>query len=317
MWRIALIVAGLAAVLAACGGDDDKTGDAGDPSAREQALRQTAEKAFAAFRDGDADDFYSYFSDGFHDRCDIKDFRRLMGIASAFLSMIEDGEFEIENVRFEGDRAYLEAKFVSDGDDALNSDGEGVFLDFWVLEDGEWKTDVEDEKPCDLDSVFDDDGGSGDEKTPAPTGPGTSRDEAVALGETVRAGDLEVTVLDADLDAAEAVRAQNEFNDPPRPGNRFVLVRVRVRHVGDGEETIQASTSDVKLTGSRNVLYDNFGDASCGAFLEGELRGEMFPGGTLDGLVCFQIPRDETDLILVAQPFFSFEAGDRRFLALE
>ena len=198
MWRIALILAGLAAVLAACGADDGKTGDAGDPEAREQALRQTAEKAFAAFRDGDADDFYSYFSDGFRDRCDIKDFRRVMAIASAFLSMIKDGELEIENVRFEGERAYLDAKFVSDSDDALTGDGEGAFLDFWVFEDGEWKTDVDDEKPCEIDNAFGGDGdSSGDEKTPAPTGPGTSRDEAVAFGETVRANDLEVAVLDA------------------------------------------------------------------------------------------------------------------------
>jgi hypothetical protein len=316
MWRIALILAGLAAVLAACGGDDGKSGDADDPAAREQSLRQTAENAFAAFRDADDDDFYSYFSDDFHDRCDIKDFRRLMAIASVFISMIEGGEFEIVDVRFEGDTAYLDVTFVPEGGDALTGDGEGAFLDFWVLEGGEWKTDVEDEKPCDLDSVFNADGG-GDDETPAPTGPGTSRDEAVALGEPVRASDLEVTVLDADLDAAEAVQSQSEFKDPPRPGNRFVLVRVRVRHVGEGEDTIQVSTSDVKLTGSRNVLYDNFGDASCGGFLEDELGGEIFAGGTLDGFVCFQIPRGETDLILVAQPFFSFDDGDRRFLALE
>ena len=70
-------------------------------------------------------------------------------------------------------------------------------------------------------------------------------------------------------------------------------------------------------SGSRNVLYDTFDEASSCGFLDDEISGEMFPGGELEGWVCFQAPADEADLILVVEPFFSFDDGDRRYIALE
>jgi hypothetical protein len=143
-----------------------------------------------------------------------------------------------------------------------------------------------------------------------------SRQEAVAPGETVRSGDLEAVVVDVDLDAADAVLAMSDFPEPPAAGNRFVLITVRVRHAGEGDETLRASSGDFKITGSKNTLYDGFNEHSCG-FIDGELSEELFAGGEAEGLVCFQVPSDETSLILVLNPFFSFEDGDRRFMALE
>jgi hypothetical protein len=43
----------------------------------------------------------------------------------------------------------------------------------------------------------------------------------------------------------------------------------------------------------------------------------MFPGGELEGFACFQVPEDDTGLILIVQPFASFDDEDRRFIALE
>jgi hypothetical protein len=92
---------------------------------------------------------------------------------------------------------------------------------------------------------------------------------------------------------------------------------VRAEHIGDGEETISVSGSDYKLTGSSNVVYDTFEqETSCG-FFTGEISGEMFPGGSVEGDVCFQVPEAESALILIVQPFFSFEDGDRRFIRLQ
>ena len=96
-----------------------------------------------------------------------------------------------------------------------------------------------------------------------------------------------------------------------------MLITVRVRHAGEGAETLQVSSGDFKITGSRNVLYDNFSDEhSCG-FIDDDLSGELFAGGEIEGSVCFQLAEDESDLILVVDPFFSFEDSDRRFIALE
>lgn len=305
-----------AAVGTACSGGGDNGSGAGVD--RERDLRETVETVFKAFQDGDIVAFYGYFTDDFQNRCSEKDFREIMVLARVFITGLDNVDLEVGSISFEDDDHATANIFITgDGGEAFapTEDDDG-FFDTWVREDGDWKTDIDDPKPCDL--SFDTGGGNSDsdDETPVATGPGTSRDEAVAIGDTVASGDYEATVLGVDLDAADDVLALNEFNDPPRSGQRFVLATVRVRHAGTGSETISVSSSDFKLTGSANVLYDSFGDASCG-FIEGEIAGEMFPGGEIEGTVCFQVPQDETSLILVAQPFFSFDDGDRRFLALE
>ncbi len=317
MWRIVGVAALCLLLTSSCSGDDDG-GGASDPDTREQVLRGTVEDAFAAFRDAKIDDFYAYFSTDFHDRCEIGDFRRVMAIAQVFITELDQSEFTIEDVTFEGDdRATVKAKFESSDEDSSVSVGDtGGFLDLWVLEDGEWKTDIDEEDPCDLSTGFGEDDDEDTDETPVATGPGTSREEAVPVGDSVRSVDLEATIVEADLDATEQILARYEFADPPATGNRYVLLTVRVRHAGEGSETIVASSSDFRITGSRNILYDGFSDNSCG-FIEGELQGELFSGGEVEGLVCFQLPQDEVDLILVLHPFFSFEDSDRRYLALQ
>jgi hypothetical protein len=303
-------IAALLALFAAC---DSSDSDA--PADREQELRDAIDAAFTAFQDGDVEEFYAFFSEEFHERCDEDDFRDIMAVVRVFISSLDDVELRVEDIEFEGDDHATANIFIDgDGGDGFSaSDDDDGFLDTWTREDGEWKTDIDDPEPCDL-SV--DTGEDDDEDTPVVSGPGTSREEAVEIGETVMAGDLEVTVTGANLDAEEEVLAISEFSDPPRAGQRYVLARVRVRHAGEGPETISVSSSDFKITGSANILYDGFGDSSCG-FFDGQIDGEMFPGGEIEGTVCFQIPVGEGGLILVAQPFVSFDDEDRRFIALE
>lgn len=315
MLRVFSLILGCVALFAACSSDDGGS----DSASREEELRDTIDAAFTAFQDGEVDEFYEFFSEDFQDRCSEKDFREVMALARVFVSALDDVRLEVEGIEFEDDD-HATANIFIEGDESdgfsVNEDDDG-FLDAWVREDGEWKTDIDDPEPCDLSFDGDvTDGGDDDEETPVASGPGTSRDEAVGIGDTVTSGDLEITVVDANLDAEEAVFVLSEFAEEPRIGERYVLVTLRARHGGEGSDTITVSTGDFKLTGSENVLYDGFGDTSCG-FIDGEIQGEMFPGGELEGVVCFQVPEDETGLILVAQPFISFEDSDRRFIALE
>jgi hypothetical protein len=208
----------------------------------------------------------------------------------------------------------VQAKIDVEGADIEGEDEEGSFADFWVLEDGEWKADTTEENPCEF-------GGAALGATPTnpdddePSGPGASRADAIPLGESVTSGDLRVTVTGVNADAASEIMAQDDFVDPPAAGNRYVLIDLHVEHAGSGEETLSVSGGDFELTGSRNLVYDNF-DNGCG-FYSGEVDGEMFPGGALDGSVCFEVPADETGLILILAPFFSLDDEDKRFLALE
>jgi hypothetical protein len=326
--RIAAILASIALLFAACGGDEGSAGDGvttgrDQLERREDDLRETVAESIEAFLGGDADAFYAHFSASFQARCEIKDFRAILALAAVFIGDLSEREVDVEiaGVRFEDDRAFVTARVDVEGVDFDDGEDEGSFSDFWVLEDGEWKADTEDEHPCDLgDGLFGgeptvtgDDDDSGD----IPAGPGASRSGAVAPGESVTSGDLRVTLLDVNFDAADAIIAADDFVDPPAAGNRYVLITVRVEHVGEDDESISVSSGDFELTGSRNVVYDTFSEESRCGFFSDEISGEMFPGGSLEGDVCFQVPEVETDLILIASPFFSFDDTDRRFLRLD
>lgn len=153
---------------------------------------------------------------------------------------------------------------------------------------------------------------------PEDTGPGTSRSNPATLGTSVQTpNDLEVSIAIVDLDAWPLVQAENQFNEPPLEGSRMVLVTVSVTYSGTGDETVSVSSNEFSLTGSRSVVYRSFDDGVyCGSIPE-QLDGELFSGGTIEGNVCFQYPEDETDLILIVEPTFSFDSSERRYLSLD
>ena len=151
------------------------------------------------------------------------------------------------------------------------------------------------------------------EATPTPVA-GRSRSNPNPLGQTtVVPPGWEITVLDVNGDAWSVVLAENQFNDPPEEGYRMVLITVRATNAQTGEETDRISYGDFALVGSRNQVYQTF-ERSCGV-TPNDLGAELFPGGTVEGTVCFQAGVDETNLILIAEP--SWDTEDRRYFALE
>jgi len=73
--------------------------------------------------------------------------------------------------------------------------------------------------------------------------------------------------------------------------------------------------SDIQfeMAGSRNIVYNTL-DPWCGIIAD-ELMGEVFPGGTVEGNVCFQAGINETNLLLIASLTWSDQ--DRRYFALQ
>ena len=94
-----------------------------------------------------------------------------------------------------------------------------------------------------------------------------------------------------------------------------MIVRVRVQNIGGSttEETGIAE-SDFKFVGSLAVLYSPF-EQSCGVIPD-ELDAKLFQGGVAEGNVCFQIPVEDSDLVLIYDPLFSFDPSERRWLSL-
>jgi hypothetical protein len=120
-------------------------------------------------------------------------------------------------------------------------------------------------------------------------------------------------VLDFNPDAWPVVLAENQFNDPPAPGNRMVMVRVGVTNVQADDEPAWISSSEFYFVGSYNVLRSTYGQESRCGVIPDELGEELFRGGYADGNVCFEIPVDETALRLL----YEYAWDDYIFFAVQ
>jgi hypothetical protein len=129
---------------------------------------------------------------------------------------------------------------------------------------------------------------------------GISRDNPIPLGvRAIMSDGIEMTVLSFDRDIWPKVRASNSFNTPPAQNKRMLMIRIRVKNVASPEEPVRwAYPSEIALIGSYNTVWKVPG-SSCGAVFPdhfGEV--ELYKNGEKEGNVCFQVPNDETNLLL-------------------
>ncbi len=118
----------------------------------------------------------------------------------------------------------------------------------------------------------------GDRANPVP--PGTVAD----IG-----GGWRLQVLNVNPDAAAAIAAVNQFNEPPPAGNSFTLVTVAVGYFGL-EDPKSAFETTISAVGASNVELP----AECGVVpQELDSFGEIFTGGVVVGNVCFVTTPDD------------------------
>ena len=142
---------------------------------------------------------------------------------------------------------------------------------------------------------------------------GFTLDDPVSAGEVLMGSDgTVIRVLGIVEDAREQIAAENQFNDPPEEGMRFFMISVEVAYPPDASGSVEVASYDFKLIGNNRVVHDS----SCGFSVIPDALGsvEVFSGGQAIGNICFQIPEDETGLILIHEP--GFGSGGRRFLSL-
>ena len=121
----------------------------------------------------------------------------------------------------------------------------------------------------------------------------------------------ETVVTIINNDAWQVVREENQFNDPPEPGNRFYMVTVEVVNVA-GASPLNVSPLDFELLGDDRVVYTTF-QHYCGVVPD-ELWGEVYQGGRVQGNLCFAVGADEAGFVLIHSPDF---LGEKRFLSIE
>ena len=145
------------------------------------------------------------------------------------------------------------------------------------------------------------------------------------LGTSVRTHDgLDLTVVHHTDDATQLI---NDFTllgiIPPLEKHRVTLIRVRIRNT-EGPDELNLDHSGFRITGSSGGVYypQSRSFHPCFKFPD-ELSLSLFLGGIGEGNICFEIPEDETDLILIYDPipiqFLQFEpqwTANRRWLSV-
>lgn len=137
-----------------------------------------------------------------------------------------------------------------------------------------------------------------------------TRSNPLAPGAAFRIGDWELAVTSVEPDAAAVVSAENQFNDPPADGFRYVMFSVTATYVG-AESGQPASDLSWAIVGSAGNTFDD----RCGVIPDDFTDGnETFPGGVVSGNVCVAVEAGQLDgaTILVEGGF----GDDRTFIAL-
>jgi hypothetical protein len=101
-------------------------------------------------------------------------------------------------------------------------------------------------------------------------------------------------------DATDVVLAENQFNDPPARGRQFVLVMVDAQLSGDASDSQTFwSEMSLKVLGPKALAFDQ-SEADCGV-IEDDLfdAPEVFPGGRIQGNVCWEVRQSEADSLLL------------------
>ena len=140
---------------------------------------------------------------------------------------------------------------------------------------------------------------------PAPAGSTVVTDNGIAL-----------TITSFNPDAESVLANENPYYQPPHEGNRFVMARTRVQNVG-GDANNPIDMGDVidrfYLVDSHSEIVENWDWCETPNYFR-ERHVALFPGGTAEGSVCFEIPKSETDLILMYDARGGFD--NRIFFAL-
>jgi hypothetical protein len=294
------IVGGTAALMLTAVACNDVS--SGQPST-EDGLRAAVQASTRAILDGDVDAGYAFFSERCQDALSKSEFAAELAFAAEMVEGFEGVRFEdmeIDGVLIEDfspASAMAAAEVVLPSGDAPSGIND---LSAWVYEDGGWKLDDD----CEDSGLGDDplagDGGFGPDVGPDGVG---ERDQPVPVGEPASVTDeWELTVLEFEPDATDAVLAESEFSSEPGPGKRFATVRVRVTYLGE-ESGDPNFDLEFQLVGDAATGYP--AGIDCFEANDPLPTNELFTGGTAEGNVCFAVPDGESGFGLAVAPWFS------------
>jgi hypothetical protein len=131
-----------------------------------------------------------------------------------------------------------------------------------------------------------------------------SREEPLAIGETITTDEFEVVINSVDLNATEQVLAADEFNEPPVEGETYAIVNLTVTYTG--AESSTDSMVGIDYVSADGVVKD---DAYAYAWgIEPEFgMAELYNGASATSNLVLLLPAD-ADGVLRVSPGFIDEA---------
>ena len=133
------------------------------------------------------------------------------------------------------------------------------------------------------------------EPTAAPIG--LNRSNPVPLNQAFTASNGAIVTMHGityrGAEAAALVKNWNQFNDEPGEGTEFVIVSASFGYEGGDKETLEVSQWDFRAV-VENAIVEI-------ATMTGDdvLGGEVFEGGTVEGLLVFEVPTGSTDIVVI------------------
>lgn len=121
-----------------------------------------------------------------------------------------------------------------------------------------------------------------------------TRDNPLALGSTISDSDWEVTVNSVDLNATEAVLAENPLNDEPAEGNAYIMANVTATYLGDDPGGASPGGVRVEYVSSEGNSFDT--TASMVIVPEYFNRSEtLYEGASTTGNFGVEVPLEEVE----------------------
>jgi hypothetical protein len=137
--------------------------------------------------------------------------------------------------------------------------------------------------------------------TPAPT-QFSSPGAAAPVGMRARIGDWAVAVERATLDATAVVQTYNRNNPAPAPGRQLVLVRLSLLYTG-AEPRSPLEALEIGVVSERQIPYVEAAARSCALIPNRLPHTPVATGDLVEGNVCFEVPSEEVDsLVLFIEP---------------
>lgn len=143
---------------------------------------------------------------------------------------------------------------------------------------------------------------------PPPPAVGT-RANPIPFGSVALLGDgWRLAVVSSTPNANEAVAARNQFNDPPAQGRQFYIARIRATYTGGSSASFDGSYR-LRAVGRAAVSYSTFAD-TCGVIPDEIPSATVFPGGTVEGNVCWSVRTSDVDSLVM------YDDTSRKFFSL-